>query len=252
MAFFYLVNCFLLAIAPHVVVYKCSGLTEFGVFWKCIQVGLGYMVTQLVKMVFLATFFPSVHFESSIETGQTELKGSSLDFLRTSVDLMDLLGLYLIMTYLIRHRGQMTFLYVGMSWASADLVATKFVTIWLGARKTEFDWSTLILCLHANLDLVYFLTSALLMWLFMKNDSANLKFSGQKPFIVAGLLFSVYRNFILQHFCKSGPLIALSSSISNTDYLSFMIRLFTAIGYGLLGLKIFIVWKVTSNQTTLK
>ena len=31
---------------------------EYGAFWKCVTAGIVYMVTQLVKMVFLATFFP--------------------------------------------------------------------------------------------------------------------------------------------------------------------------------------------------
>jgi hypothetical protein len=32
---------------------------EYGVFWKCIQAGAIYLVTQLCKMLALATFFPA-------------------------------------------------------------------------------------------------------------------------------------------------------------------------------------------------
>ena len=32
---------------------------EYGAFWKCVTAGFVYMVTQLVKMIFLATFFPT-------------------------------------------------------------------------------------------------------------------------------------------------------------------------------------------------
>ena len=32
--------------------------SEYGAFWKCVTAGFMYMVTQLAKMLFLATFFP--------------------------------------------------------------------------------------------------------------------------------------------------------------------------------------------------
>ena len=32
---------------------------EYGAFWKCVTAGLVYMITQLMKMLFLATFFPT-------------------------------------------------------------------------------------------------------------------------------------------------------------------------------------------------
>ena len=32
--------------------------SEYGAFWKCVTAGVMYMVTQLAKMIFLATFFP--------------------------------------------------------------------------------------------------------------------------------------------------------------------------------------------------
>jgi hypothetical protein len=41
-------------------IYVIFGRTEYGVFWKCVQAGIGYALTQLVKMLLLATFFPSM------------------------------------------------------------------------------------------------------------------------------------------------------------------------------------------------
>ena len=32
--------------------------SEYGAFWKCVTAGVIYMITQLAKMLFLATFFP--------------------------------------------------------------------------------------------------------------------------------------------------------------------------------------------------
>ena len=32
---------------------------EYSAFWKCVQAGVTYLLTQLVKMLILATFFPA-------------------------------------------------------------------------------------------------------------------------------------------------------------------------------------------------
>ena len=32
--------------------------SEYGAFWKCVTAGAIYMITQLAKMIFLATVFP--------------------------------------------------------------------------------------------------------------------------------------------------------------------------------------------------
>lgn len=34
--------------------------TEYGAFWKCVQVGGMYLLVQLCKMMLLATFFPTL------------------------------------------------------------------------------------------------------------------------------------------------------------------------------------------------
>ena len=39
--------------------FKCFCSAEYGAFWKCVTAGFVYMITQLVKMLFLATFFPT-------------------------------------------------------------------------------------------------------------------------------------------------------------------------------------------------
>ena len=46
--------------------------SEYGAFWKCIQAGGIYVFTQLVKMLALATFFPTA---DSIGTKGFDLLG---------------------------------------------------------------------------------------------------------------------------------------------------------------------------------
>ncbi|XP_044527122.1 transmembrane protein 147 isoform X2 [Gracilinanus agilis] len=59
MTLFHFGNCFALAYFPYFITYKCSGLSEYNAFWKCVQAGATYLFVQLCKMLFLATFFPT-------------------------------------------------------------------------------------------------------------------------------------------------------------------------------------------------
>ncbi|XP_069313100.1 BOS complex subunit TMEM147 isoform X2 [Eulemur rufifrons] len=59
MTLFHFGNCFALAYFPYFITYKCSGLSEYNAFWKCVQAGVTYLFVQLCKMLFLATFFPT-------------------------------------------------------------------------------------------------------------------------------------------------------------------------------------------------
>ncbi|XP_018424270.1 PREDICTED: transmembrane protein 147 isoform X2 [Nanorana parkeri] len=59
MTLFHFGNCFALAYFPYFITYKCSGLSEYNAFWRCVQAGATYLCVQLCKMLFLATFFPT-------------------------------------------------------------------------------------------------------------------------------------------------------------------------------------------------
>ncbi len=58
MTFYHFGNCLALAYVPYYLLYRHAGLSEYGAFWKCVSAGAFYMGTQLLKMLFLATFFP--------------------------------------------------------------------------------------------------------------------------------------------------------------------------------------------------
>jgi len=45
--------------------------SEYSAFWKCVQAAAAYLVTQLCKMLFLATFFPA----SDAVAGQFDILG---------------------------------------------------------------------------------------------------------------------------------------------------------------------------------
>jgi len=51
----------------------CECRSEYSAFWKCVQAAAAYLVTQLCKMLFLATFFPA----SDVVVGQFDILGVS-------------------------------------------------------------------------------------------------------------------------------------------------------------------------------
>ena len=63
MTLYHFANCLALAYTPYYLVYKHMGLSEYGAFWKVGQASLMYILTQLAKMLFLATFFPMSELE---------------------------------------------------------------------------------------------------------------------------------------------------------------------------------------------
>lgn len=106
------------------------------------------MLTQLCKMMILATFFPT-----SDTTG-----GSFGEFCKISVDVADLVGLYLVLAG-IPGKGHAKVLTAGIGWAGAEIILTRCILLWIGARGQEFHWKYIQKCLESNISLVSFNTN---------------------------------------------------------------------------------------------
>jgi len=188
MTLFHFANCIALAVAPYFITYKYSGLAEYSSIWKIAQAGLGYFVAQLCKMLVLATVFPASEFEGEHFSGVNE-------FLKSTVDLLDLVGLYLVITRAVGGKGEVRFLAGGLGWATADLLATRLLPFWMGARGLEFDWMYVRLSLESNLNLVHFLAVAFLVWFWSRQQELS---SALYPFVVGMLVYSAYRHLLLE------------------------------------------------------
>lgn len=42
----------------------------------------------------------------------------------------------------------------GIGWAGAEILLTRILLLWVGARGTEFDWKYTQKCLESNINLV--------------------------------------------------------------------------------------------------
>lgn len=227
MTLFHFGNCLALAYVPYLITYKCSGLSEYSAFWKCVQAGAAYLVTQLCKMMVLATFFPTTEGSS----GHLDILG---EFMKSTVDLGDLIGFYLILTSVVG-KGEMRFMIAGLGWATAELVMTRFIPLWVGARGTEFDWVYIQMSLESNINLIQHVATATLVWLWSRHDLNK----SLQPVVMVLLALSCYKPLVLE--------VLVSATGLGSWVLLFSKALFTGC-VGIIALQLYVGLTATSSN----
>ncbi|XP_030750752.1 transmembrane protein 147 [Sitophilus oryzae] len=217
MTLYHFGNCVALVYVPYYLAYKQSGLSEYGAFWKCVQAGMIYMFTQLIKMLVLATFFPD-----NVGEGTGSLIA---EFFKDTVDLADLVGLYFVLNG-IPGKGHSKVLTAGIGWATAELILSRALLLWIGARGAEFDWIYIQKCLESNVLLVQHIATATLIWLWSRHNlNKNLK-----TIITLLLILTCYKPLLfdsLTHILQLGV------------WLGLVIKAAFALVYGLFTLTIY-------------
>merc|ERR1719494_83483 len=172
-------------------------------------------------MLVLATFFPMT--ETSGGDHQLDILG---EFLKSTMDLSDLLGLHLLMLR-IPGRGELKVLVAGLGWATSEFLTTKLIPLWVGARAIEFDWLHTQLSFDANISLVLYLTIASLIWLWSRTDLQRV----YMPVVIILLVLCSYRPLVLE-------IVSYMFGIKSWSLLIFK-ALYTS-GIGSLALQIYI------------
>ncbi|KAK5621884.1 hypothetical protein CRENBAI_003575 [Crenichthys baileyi] len=168
--------------------HQQTGLSEYNAFWRCVQAGATYLFVQLCKMLFLATFFPT--WEGG--AGVYDFVG---EFMKSTVDLADLLGLHLVMSR-NAGKGEYKIMVAAMGWATAELVMSRFLPLWVGARGIEFDWKYIQMSFDSNISLVHYIAMAAVVWMFTRYDLPK---SFRLPVTVL-LALCVYKAFLIELF----------------------------------------------------
>uniref|UniRef100_A0A915MXC1 BOS complex subunit TMEM147 n=1 Tax=Meloidogyne javanica TaxID=6303 RepID=A0A915MXC1_MELJA len=220
MTFFHFCNCLILAYAPYFIVYKYSALSEYSTIWKCGQAALAYLLTQFIKMLTLATFYPvldSAEFNPTYET------------MKSAVDVMDIIGLHFTMTY--SGKGQVRMLSAGLGWAAAHAALNYFVFLLVGARAAGFSWRYLQTAFESNIYLAFYMCLATLVWVYNRQNQT---------------LFYRRLASLLLLYCIGHSLIIQLLSIKFTLYswhllatkaaLTFVLFVFTLIVYSNVGI----------------
>ncbi|KAI6172665.1 hypothetical protein M3Y98_00998700 [Aphelenchoides besseyi] len=197
MTFFHFANCAVLAFAPYVICYKYSALSEYASIWQCCQAAGIYFATQFIKLLTYATFFPAP---------ETFTPSTFQYFIMNIADVYDVVGMWLAIS-VIYGRGEVRFLVTGFSWAFAHSLASHFLPLILGARKSAFQWGYIQRGLESNLELPFYVAMATLVWLSKstkRQDTAGLTINRFSWLLLAVVLsrnptFSILENVYNVH-----------------------------------------------------
>ena len=64
-------------------------------------------------------------------------------------------------------------LVAGLGWGFAELVLTRLVFLWVGARGVEFDWKYIQKSFDANISLLHFISLAALVMMWSKRNVSH-------------------------------------------------------------------------------
>lgn len=137
----------------------------------------------------------------------------------------DLIGMYLVLSG-IPGKGHAKVLTAGIGWATAEVILSRAILLWVGARGAEFDWKYIQKCLESNISLVQHVTTVTLIWLWSRHD-LNKNF---KPMVVVLLLMCSYKTVVMD---------LLIQTINCGLWSALLWKLFVTLGLGLTTLQIY-------------
>ena len=120
------------------------------------------------------------------------------EFLKLTVDTADIVGLYLIIQR-VAGKGQVKVLVAGLGWAFAELILTRIIFLWVGARGIEFDWKYIQNSFDANINLIHYITMACLVWLWTRRDIQK----SVVPVLIVLAVMCSYKTLILDFIVDS-------------------------------------------------
>ncbi|XP_055001511.1 BOS complex subunit TMEM147 isoform X2 [Sorex araneus] len=137
-------------------------------------------------MLFLATFFPTW------EGGIYDFIG---EFMKASVDVADLIGLNLVMSR-NAGKGEYKIMVAALGWATAELIMSRCIPLWVGARGIEFDWKYIQMSIDSNISLVHYIVASAQVWMITRYDL----YHTFRPAVVLLMFLSVYKAFVMETF----------------------------------------------------
>lgn len=188
-------------------------------------------------MLVLATFFDSLSGSSLLFLSVSSFLPNALitvkknyylqDILKALVDVADLFGMALILSR-IPGKDHNKLITTGFGWAISEVVITRLLTLWIGARGAEFSWIYIQKCLESNILLVQHISTATLVWLFTRNNLNK----AIRPFVIFLLAATVLKPLWLD-----STLTALNLGVG--PWISLVIKALCTIFNGLLTLNVY-------------
>jgi len=185
MTLLYFGNCIAITFGVPALYYYYNQLSENDKSYEaCIYGLVAYILTQLVKMMLIATFVPI----NELETESFVLTEEISKFLIGSI--IEVVGVSVILYYV---KGK-KILAVGLGWAVAESLTSKIIPMWIGARVSEFDWTYLLMALDSNINLIIQVAFVTFVALRQKERITPLVWFC----IILHLIFPVVQNFLKQ------------------------------------------------------
>ncbi|KRZ30178.1 Group XV phospholipase A2 [Trichinella pseudospiralis] len=120
--------------------------------------------------IFFDTAYKNANFSYLFSNHRSRRRSISSELMKAMVDVLDVIGLYVVINRNWSGKGDARFLAAGLGWSSADSLATRIVPFWTGARGTTFSWKYIQMCLESNYNLVYYVALASFLWLWTRRE----------------------------------------------------------------------------------
>ncbi|UXI17885.1 hypothetical protein NH340_JMT03828 [Sarcoptes scabiei] len=127
-------------------------ILKYDTIWKSAIGALAYLLTQTSKMIIIAGVF-------NVSTPLWE-------------HLIDCVGMYYFLVY---HQKAsvvpVKILSIALGWTVAESVFTRFINLYLNARSLQFDWTSLISAIEANISLIQNICICALLWYWNRKSN---------------------------------------------------------------------------------
>jgi len=179
LAMLHLLNCLLLAFAPHVVIYKATKLSEENGLRACVFAAFGYAATQIVKIFVMASLLPTSGEEVLVTaSGASEAVprefGLISEIAKCLISLVvEVAGVQTVLQLtpsLSKFSVGTRVLAIALGMALSDSLLKYALPLFWGARAAEFSWNNIEMALASNVSLLLHLAFVAAVWLRTRTD----------------------------------------------------------------------------------
>ncbi|KAL1238936.1 BOS complex subunit [Trichinella spiralis] len=176
---------------------------------------------RILQQKKMPTFFPTTDQEGVQFHPFPEL-------MKAMVDVLDVIGLYVVINRNWSGKGDARFLAAGLGWSSADSLATRVVPFWTGARGTTFSWKYIQMCLESNYNLVYYVALATFLWLWTRREIPTFMKIALRSILTFAVFKAFLKDLLMQYYGISSWILLIIHFLV-TVFMALMAMAFYAV-----------------------
>ncbi|KRY33697.1 Group XV phospholipase A2, partial [Trichinella spiralis] len=150
------------------------------------------------------------------------------ELMKAMVDVLDVIGLYVVINRNWSGKGDARFLAAGLGWSSADSLATRVVPFWTGARGTTFSWKYIQMCLESNYNLVYYVALATFLWLWTRREIPTFMKIALRSILTFAVFKAFLKDLLMQYYGISSWILLIIHFLV-TVFMALMAMAFYAV-----------------------